>query len=420
MFRDDSQPTQPEQPTAAARHPSTPLRSSAKPKRDPALDGLRGLAILLIFVYHYGGGLQSHNPIVQTLGYVTESGWTGVVLFFALSGFLITGILWDSMGQKHLLWNFYIRRVLRIAPLYFAALLAATLYSFLSHTNAPVLKTGMVYALFLQDLPFVNNFVQAHPMALPLYHLWSLAVEEQFYLLWPALLLLAETRREARKSALTVFVMATVFCNMIWWMPAFGYCRQYHLFDQFVLTHAGAFALGAAVALALRSKNKSGRVGSPHRFIRHWAGTAFAGGLAVYLLVSWVCHSLYLSEPLQFTLGLPAVAVACVSLIPIMLRHGLPRSAFSLAPLAWMGRISYGFYVFHILLQPLFDHLTVKLVLQQHGSAYQTTRFFVAFFLTLGVSWLSYNYFELPILRLNRFFPMGKAVTAGMSAVPPA
>jgi len=193
-------------------------------------------------------------------------------------------------------------------------------------------------------------------------------------------------------------------------MPVFNYCRWNHLFDQFVLTYAGALALGAAVALAMRSKNRSGRVGSPRRFVQHWAPKAFAGGIVVYLAVSWLCRSLYLTEQLQFTLALPAVAIACASLIPIVLRHGITRSIFSITPLAWLGRISYGFYVFHILLQPLFDYITFQLVHDWHGSVYQTVRLVVAFFITLIVSWLSYRFFEMPILRLNRFFPLGTSV----------
>ena len=84
----------------------------------------------MVFVFHYGGGLQSSHHSVRILGYLTQTGWIGVVLFFALSGFLITGGLWDSLqdAPTHklaVLRNFYVRRALRILPLYFAALLAA-------------------------------------------------------------------------------------------------------------------------------------------------------------------------------------------------------------------------------------------------------------------------------------------------------
>ncbi len=368
----------------------------------------------MVFVFHYGGGLQSPDITFQTLGYVTESGWVGVVLFFCLSGFLITGSLWDSMGEKYLTLNFYMRRILRILPLYFLALTAAVVYTSY-HASWMSLRSAWVYLFFLQNIPFLNTYVQANPLALPLYHFWSLAVEEQFYLLWPFILLAADTRRTARRYAIIIFFLGLIFCGVMWWMPVFNYCKWNRLFDQFVLTYAGALALGAAVALAMRSKNRSGRVGSPRRFLHRWAPTAFASGLAVYLAVSWICHSLYLTEPLQFTVALPAVSIACASLIPIVLRHGITRSLFSLTPLAWLGRISYGFYVFHILLQPLFDFITIQLVHDWHGSIYQTVRLFVAFFITLLVSWLSYSFFERPIMRLNRYFPMGRPVPTVMA-----
>jgi peptidoglycan/LPS O-acetylase OafA/YrhL len=105
-------------------------KSNPRPAHDPALDGIRGLAILMVFVFHYGGGLQSQNTAVRILGYLTQTGWIGVILFFALSGFLITGIVWDSIGQKHLLLNFYARRALRILPIYYVVLLAALIFGY--------------------------------------------------------------------------------------------------------------------------------------------------------------------------------------------------------------------------------------------------------------------------------------------------
>ena len=81
--------------------------SSTPAHHDAALDGLRGIAVLMVFLFHYGGGLKSHNLAVRLLGHITAAGWTGVVVFFTLSGFLITGSLWDSRGNSHWLRNFY-------------------------------------------------------------------------------------------------------------------------------------------------------------------------------------------------------------------------------------------------------------------------------------------------------------------------
>src|SRR5579862_4256705 len=97
------------------------------PKHFPALDGLRGVAILTVFLLHYGGGAQSSNPLLSAAGELIKAGWSGVTLFFVLSGFLISGILWDARHTQGWWRNFYMRRTLRIFPLYYGALLLVLL-----------------------------------------------------------------------------------------------------------------------------------------------------------------------------------------------------------------------------------------------------------------------------------------------------
>ncbi len=128
------------------------------------------------------------------LGYFTEAGWTGVILFFALSGFLITGSLWDSREERDVLRNFYTRRVLRIFPLYYAVVLIALLASIARGTRLAELTPVLLYAGFLQNLPGLVSTALLPISPLPLFHLWSLAVEEQFYIVWPALILFSGTR----------------------------------------------------------------------------------------------------------------------------------------------------------------------------------------------------------------------------------
>jgi peptidoglycan/LPS O-acetylase OafA/YrhL len=377
----------------------------AKP-RDPALDGLRGIAALMVFVFHYGGGLQSRNPLVHGLGVATEAGWTGVVLFFALSGFLITGSLWDSFIEPHWLRNFYVRRALRILPLYYAVIFVCAFLSVAHGSSFIELKPYAFFVFFVQDLPFLATSALLNPSPLPLYHLWSLAVEEQFYLLWPALLLTVHgKRRGALRLSLWVFAVCAAFRLTVYGLPALAFARQGHLFDSFLLTYAGALGLGAAVALAMRS-SKHGQLSRSTRFVQRYDSTLFLAGLAVFFASSIICKSFYLTLPLQFMLGLPGVGVACAALIPIVLRPGLVRRLFSVAPLGWLGRISYGFYVFHILLQPIFDFLGARLTHSTSGSYYQTVRMLVAFPITLLVAWLSFHLLEVPFLLRKRRYPM--------------
>ena len=407
-----SNPTASEPPSSAT--PDAPRPAAPKTQRDPALDGLRGFAVLLVFFFHYGGGLQSTSPAVRILGYVTQASWLGLVLFFALSGFLITGSLWDSIGQRHRLRNFYVRRALRILPLYFAALLAAALVALSRGATFAQLKPLTIFVFFLQDLPYLATRALETPFPLPLYHLWTLAVEEQFYLLWPLILLIAHSRRHATRLSLWVFGITEIFLYFVYRLAAFQGARVHHIYDYFLLTHSGALALGAAVSLSMGSRNApAGRRPGSHRIIRKYARPAFFIGIAIYLATSFSSGSLYLTGPLQFWLGLPAISVAAAATIPLVLRSGLPRTIFSFSPLGWLGRISYGFYIFHILLEPLFDHLGATISQATTGEYYQIVRLIIAFFLTCLISWLSFHLFEMPILSLKRFFPMSSSLPWG-------
>jgi peptidoglycan/LPS O-acetylase OafA/YrhL len=382
--------------------------------RDPALDGLRGLAVLMVFVFHYGGGLKSTEPAVRLVGYMTEACWTGIVLFFALSGFLITGSLWDSIGQKNRLRNFYSRRALRILPLYYGALLAATVFSLARGTTFAELRPMLLYVFFLQDMPHLSMVASQFSSGLPLYHLWTLAVEEQFYILWPLILLFAHSRRHAVRLAVWFFGLTEMFLIVAYTFAAFKGARDHQIYDQFLFTHTAALALGAAVSLSMGNRaSPTGRKPGSHRVIRKWATPAFAIGVVVFLYSSYHSASFYLSSATQFWLGLPGISIAAAATIPIVLRSGLPRKVFSFAPLGWLGRISYGFYVFHILLQPLFDWLTARTLHVTSGEDYQIVRLLFALPLTIVISWLSFYLLETPILSLKRYFPMREELPWG-------
>lgn len=374
---------------------STPSRAGAV-HRDPALDGLRGVAILLVYLFHYGGGLRSPHLVVRVLGYATEAGWTGVILFFALSGFLITGSLWDSRGERRVLLNFYARRVLRIFPLYYATMAAALVASVARGNRFGELWPVLLYSGFLQNLPGLVTTATLPVSPLPLYHLWSLAVEEQFYLLWPALVLLSKTRSRALQLSLWVVALSELFrilTHLPIVPPDFA-----STFDPSLLTHAGTLAMGAALAFAAR--------GSQWDLVERWAQPAFFGGIAVYLLVSWRSQTLYLGPYPQFTIGLLAVGLASAAAIPLVMRPGRTRRILSWPALRFLGRISYGFYVLHVLLAPLYDTIATHVTHQTTGSTYQLMRLVVAFPITVGLASLSFYFFEMPILARKRRFPM--------------
>lgn len=380
-----------------------PTKRSAPSRRDPALDGLRGVAVLLVFVFHYGGGLHAHNPFARALGYLTQSGWIGVEIFFALSGFLITGILLDSLAAPRALRNFFARRALRILPLYIFALLACAVAALATGGSLRSLQPLAIYAVFLQNLPPLVNAALHTPPPLPVFHLWSLAVEEQFYLLWPFLLLLTRIPRRTRMLCLGVFAATfAIRCAVFLYLP---YDRALP-WATFLPLRAGALALGGALAAELRIEQNK-----PFAALGTWNPALPA--LAVVVLLGVELHSFLLNSAVAFCLLLPAATLLSAGTVSLSLRSPAARRVLALRPLAALGRISYGVYVFHILLQPLFDALAHAATHNSAGFLYQSVRLAVALPLTTVAAVLSFKLLEQPFLRLRAPFPEP-------SALPPA
>ena len=158
--------------------------SFSLPSYIPQFDGLRALSILAVFI--------AHSEFLRSLpgAVILEYGRIGVDLFFVLSGFLITGILLDSKGSSHYFRNFYIRRALRIWPLYYLILLIIYL---LTSQFLPQMKDGNVWLYFTV---YIQNLFLNLKIPYGLEPTWSLAVEEQFYMTWPLLVFLLKTKIE--------------------------------------------------------------------------------------------------------------------------------------------------------------------------------------------------------------------------------
>jgi len=168
----------------------------------PGLDGVRGLAVLLVIAYHYRLALRSEDVFSKIWIHGSSLGWCGVDIFFVLSGFLITGILLDMKGTPHYFRNFYARRTLRIFPLYFGVL--AVVYLLL-----PLIARARLapdYWPFhhwqMWQWTYLTNFgmaIHGPPAAMTsqisLGHFWTLSVEEHFYLFWPAIVFALSPRQ---------------------------------------------------------------------------------------------------------------------------------------------------------------------------------------------------------------------------------
>jgi len=361
-------------------------------KHLPALDGIRGLAILIVVARHTGGGAQSSNLLIKSMGLVLKGGWGGVSLFFVLSGFLISGILWDTRGTEGWLRNFYIRRALRIFPLYYGSLLLVVLTAFAAHQGFFCLSRIWVFALYLQNIPALAELTKSYGSALRLGHFWSLAVEEQFYLLWPFLLSRMKTLAQAKYLCVATIALSFGFRLLLWSRPAAPF-----EFDGFLLTRAGELAAGAFLAICFRD-------GSWKKLDR-LAPVAAAASLAGFAAVGWQGGTVDFQGSGIIVYGLLFLTIFWGSLLVLSLRPaGFWSRAMNIGWLRGVGRISYGIYVFHVLFFPWYSWVAEKI--WPHADRVQGLALngVVIVALSFAIAWLSFRFYESRFLILRKRF----------------
>ena len=387
---------------------SSGLRSTPSKKHIAALDGVRGVAVLYVVALHYGGGASSSSHTGRLVGKFCHFGWSGVSLFFVLSGFLITGILWDGKHKGGWIKNFYGRRLLRIFPLYYGCLLLILIVGFAQGIAGPVARKLIPFFLYLQNVPQLNAVANNVPTPLPPFHFWSLAVEEQFYLIWPFLLGRMTTRRGVQILAIAVFVASLVgrFAVAAHLSPA-----ALSIYSGWLPYRSGEIAAGAFLAMCYR--------GPEWNAVRKYARP----GLALcfcFVVVFFFRNQSLLGSALTFSFGLAAATLFYACLLARSLGSGLTRRVMENAGLRWFGKYSYGIYVYHILLGGVFEALMLRWTahLQPSLGAIVVRAGMLA--LSLAVAWLSFQYFESPIMRLNRYFTGGGSSAPATSTPAPS
>jgi len=365
------------------------------------LDGVRGLAVLIVVAYHTGGGAQSSNVAMRAIGNILKAGWSGVTLFFLLSGFLITGILWDSKGTTHWWRNFYARRILRISPLYYGSLLLVLTVGWLDHKAGTGMTGLWIYVLYLQNMPWIiDRGLSLRP--LPLGHFWSLAVEEQFYLMWPLLLRRLETMTQVKVLCMGVFLMSTAFRYGVW-----AFSSQPLDYNGFILSRAGELALGGYLAMCFRD-------GTWSRMERI-APWVTAASLAGFVAVGIASRTVELTTRACSTTGLFFITLFYAGFIVMAVKDGTISRAMRIGWLRWVGSISYGIYVFHILFIPFYNWLANHLAPHAGRVEGIALRGVITWALTILAAWLSFRFFESPILGLRRYFQSRSQVKRPMA-----
>ncbi len=357
-----------------------------------ALDGIRGFAVFLVFTYHVlFFVVTSDNFAEGLLKKIVTSGWVGVDLFFVLSGFLITTILLDAKPARNYYKVFYIRRGLRIFPLYYLVLAA----SLALEPGHYAWRWKVFYWLNLSNLP--TAFV---PLVIPfLAHFWSLAIEEQFYMVWPSIV---RWLRPRALAWLCVVVIVTLFLARNLPVVLRWNLRWPELVYRLTPFRVDTLCGGALLALIVKYRPA---LVADHRT---WLRSLFLASLLVFVLSG----QLY-TEPYVIRFGYTALVIGLGSLVALALTPGTRTARiFSNAFLRQLGKYSYSFYLFHpyvvnavasnrsFILRGFRDSGPL-LATPTHG---MLLLFPLEFGTVFALSALSWTVLEGPVLKLKRHF----------------
>jgi peptidoglycan/LPS O-acetylase OafA/YrhL len=352
----------------------------------PALDGLRGVAVIFVMAFHIW-----RSP-------ATALGWSGVDLFFVLSGFLITGILWDTRESRDRGRVFYVRRALRILPLYYGVLVGVFVIRPLLGWNHRLDDVALApeqiwYWTYLCDWRIALDHPHAYTF---LTHFWSLSIEEQFYLVWPAIVW-----RCSRRVALGVAAVIAASAFVLRGYVVLGTAAAGSVYGL-LPCRIDALAVGAIVALALRAPGGATAA-------RRWVSPAAAAGMAITVALVLLRPTVQFVDPGMSTIGYTALDW---SFAGVVLTAATTRSRVLEWPLLRAaGRYSYGLYVFH----PLVMWWIVRDVPWLERTEW---RFVVGATITsVLVAFLSHRLFETPFLRLKAKWAAQRPAVVGLSRV---
>jgi peptidoglycan/LPS O-acetylase OafA/YrhL len=374
------------------------IEKSLSQRYYPALDGLRGVAALMIVWYHFLVFSPIHGAVLSFLSDVSGFGWAGVDLFFALSGFLITGILADSRAKEHYFRTFYARRILRIFPLYygFLVIIFFILPIFTAHANVPH-SLRIFFWTYTGNLFFVFNGRETPDI---IGHLWTLAIEEQFYLVWPLVIFFASRIDRLRIGLLWAFVSVGVLRCALFFAGV-----DFTVLYRNTLTHCDALMLGGYLALSIRSSKPGSLKGLRPNTLVASIIIIVALFLSDYDGINLEFHAppivLFGREVLMFSL----LAIIFVWLIHAATYQPSSRIAhlFSNPVLRWFGKYSYALYILHLPIAILLFRSDISWLTSQTKLA-QLELFFIYFGCSILSAFLSWHLYEKHFLKLKRYF----------------
>jgi len=366
----------------------------------PQLDGLRAIAILLVLVAHFfsvnEANLLSNYPLIgPILTKLSQFGLKGVVLFFILSGYLISRILLYSKSSDNYFSSFFIRRTLRIFPLYYLVLF----FSFFIYPQFfPVPEAAnSVIAEQWRLWTYLSNaqFLHAVGWDIDLFpnfgHFWTLSVEEHFYLLWPLLIYFIPNNK------LKVLIFTIFIFSLISWFLGVSIL----FFHWTTLTYSSSLVLGALIAYYEKEK-------SP---ILHTYALWIQKNLYLYIFIFLI--AVFLPRHLGFIREF-AIYIFSLIIFSALLLLALNNKIYFLNSkiLIFIGKISYGIYVYHALLRPFFKEFFYITPIELYGidNVLLITIIYtlISSVISILIAWISWEIFEKQILKLKKYFPYTK------------
>lgn len=311
------------------------------------LDGLRGIAVVLVMALHLfkRAAYFTEHPTLEAFTVFTTVGWVGVDIFFTLSGFLITSILLKSKTDEHYFKNFYVRRALRIFPLYYAAIAFVLFF-------APKVEEEFT-AQLTTTLPIMLLHQQNWALLFDNFHItqylgitWSLAIEEQFYLIWPFIVYKLNREKLVKFSIgyIAVSTLARILGTLVW--PDVGEASTFFYYTSFARFEEMLFGGLLAVFLTYDGAKEK---------VRRWSIPLFLVSFAVFVALHILSlpgspHPEHASIPLMLG-GYTTAALFTLGLIGTFVSHppqNIFRRIFGNPILAFLGTYSYSMYLFHM------------------------------------------------------------------------
>jgi peptidoglycan/LPS O-acetylase OafA/YrhL len=388
-------------------------------ERYTRLDGLRGIAISAVMLYHLAI-YNSPDPIARVYTTFTAMGWSGVDLFFVLSGFLITGILLRQRGSSNYFRAFYARRVLRIFPLYYAFLaLFLIVFPWLTvqsegFWSPDADRSSIWYWLYLSNI-HVSLTGKYHHYFLGV--TWTLAIEEQFYLIWPLVVYLCPPRRLAWVCA-SLVLGALLFRGFAVHAGASG-----PFLHTFTLCRMDTLAMGALLAIWGTDARATPWLERGARFVGPIAGGIYLGYVLLLRLVPALQPTIsgpgalgdqvpdamrYMMTPFHDVVGYSLLVLFYGSLLVWAVTRPAGSALARLLewrPLARLGLYSYSVYLFHLLGSEIGRNFFEPRTYAGPYVVAQLGIVAVALAVTIPLALLTWNVIEAPALSLRRYFP---------------